>query len=322
MKRLLLAIVWAVVCGCILTACDHKDLLYPSLAKMIKITITFDWSQVDEEEQPEGMRVAIYEKDNDSNPLLYDVPFGDSLVVELPEGNYRVVTYNYDSDGVIISSDSSSQGITITTDGTTTPDGENASQTPSNVIGSTEKDLTEDIKEIEEWGDYNVVITPTRIVYHYQYEVNGVQQLGNIAKVSASLSNMYTSISLSGESAAKKAASALSTLALEAKVEGEQIVGDFYTFGYKQSASEEEEKPNNVFKLYITDKNGDMHELEQDVTPQIQNARAATSYQDKYLVIDFDFTVPKDTTHTSTGGGAFDVSADDWEDVNEDIIIN
>lgn len=322
LKSAMLALLVAFVGGMMLVSCDHKDLVYPVAAKTFKVTISFDWSQVADEDKPEGMRVAIYEKGNDSDPLLYDIPYGTSTTIELPEGEYRVVTYNYDADGVIISTSSGSSGITVTTESTKTPDGEDAQKTPSSVIGSTESDLTQDVTEIDEWGDISIVVKPTRIVYHYVYEVAGVKPLANIAKVSASLSNMYSSMSLSGESATTRSGYQLSTLALDAAIADTLITGEFYTFGFQQSENEEDDKDlPNIFKLYITDKNGDMHELQQDVTAQLKNARASSNYMDKYLFIQFNFEVPKDTTHTS-GGGAFDVTADDWEDVNEDIIIN
>ena len=61
-----------------------------------------------------------------------------------------------------------------------------------------------------------------------------------------------------------------------------------------------------------------MHLLRQSVSDQLLSVPRVGMVGDVHLVLNFNFTLPID----STASGGFDVSADDWEDVNIDIKIN
>ena len=80
-----------------LTACEHKDLCYdhPHFAK---VRVVFDWTKISNHDKPEGMRVVFYPTDDESNTWIFDFPGGEDGEVELPENDYRVICFNYDTD--------------------------------------------------------------------------------------------------------------------------------------------------------------------------------------------------------------------------------
>ena len=88
------------------------------------------------------------------------------------------------------------------------------------------------------------------------------------------------------------------------------MVGEFLTFGYQAGLSQD-------FKLYLRTREGKVYLLRQSVSDQILSAPRQGNVRDVHLVLNFDFALPADSTDT----GGFDVSADDWEDVNIDIKV-
>lgn len=83
-----------------LTACEHKDLCYdhPHFAT---VRVIFDWTKISNHDKPEGMRVVFYPTDDESNTWIFDFPGGEDGEVELPENDYRVICFNYDTDGMV-----------------------------------------------------------------------------------------------------------------------------------------------------------------------------------------------------------------------------
>ncbi|WP_195564951.1 DUF5119 domain-containing protein, partial [Bacteroides xylanisolvens] len=83
-----------------LTACEHKDLCYdhPHFAT---VRVVFDWTKISNHDKPEGMRVVFYPTDDESNTWIFDFPGGEDGEVELPENDYRVICFNYDTDGMV-----------------------------------------------------------------------------------------------------------------------------------------------------------------------------------------------------------------------------
>ncbi len=74
--------------------------------------------------------------------------------------------------------------------------------------------------------------------------------------------------------------------------------------------------PANVFRLYLKNRSGSVHVLEQDVTDQVHGVPVTGHIADVHMVLDFDYEVPSEPIG---GDGGFDVDVDDWDDVNIDI---
>lgn len=79
-----------------LSSCQHKDLCYRDSNKA-QVKVVFDWSQVVEKADPEGMVLFFYPVDG-GKPLRYDLKGKYGGVIELPVGHYDVLFYNNDTE--------------------------------------------------------------------------------------------------------------------------------------------------------------------------------------------------------------------------------
>ena len=115
----------------ILSSCNHKELYYEENAQFRLLKVAFDWSQLTGHEKPEGMRVIFFPKDGKSEPWIFDFPKGETRQIELPENDYGVISMNYDTNGIVWKNPNSYLDFTADTRDTKSPDGEQASLTPS-----------------------------------------------------------------------------------------------------------------------------------------------------------------------------------------------
>lgn len=82
----------AAVCMC---ACHQKELVYPA-STMVKVTIAFDWSEAPMAD-PEGMTVVFFPVGDEGRIWRYELKGRDGGTIEIPLGNYRMLTYNNDT---------------------------------------------------------------------------------------------------------------------------------------------------------------------------------------------------------------------------------
>ncbi len=75
----------------------------------------------------------------------------------------------------------------------------------------------------------------------------------------------------------------------------------------------------HVFKLYIKSRTGKLHVLETDVTQQVRSFPVEGHIGNVHLVLNFVRTFRRIPEAARTMAG-FDVGADDWADVNTDIL--
>lgn len=317
----------------ILSSCNHKELYYEENAQFRLLKVAFDWSQLSGHEKPEGMRVIFFPKDGKSEPWIFDFPKGEARLIELPENDYGVISMNYDTNGIVWKNPNSYPDFTADTKDTKSPDGEQATLTPSwlcgdhidwvsvnashaaassvNAVNTENAESTAASSENAENGVQVITLYPKSMVCRYTYEVNGIRKLERIADIRASLSGMSGSLLM----AADKLPDSLSEcLLFGGDVIGNQLRGGFYTFGSTRGSAAQ-----NLFKLYIKSKSGKLHVLEQDVTAQVQSVPVVGHVGDVHLVINIDFEIPEEGGGSSSGGAGFDVGVDDWGDVNEDI---
>lgn len=307
----------------VLSSCNHKELHYEANSQFRLLKVAFDWSQLSGHEKPEGMRVIFFPKDGKSEPWIFDFPKGEARQIELPENDYGVISMNYDTNGIVWENPNSYLNFTADTRDTKSPDGEQASLTPSWLCGdhinwvSVNASHAAASSESSENGVQVITLYPKSMVCRYTYEVNGIRKLERIADIRASLSGMSGSLLM----AADKLPDSLSErLLFGGDVIGNQLRGGFYTFGSTQGIA-----APNLFKLFIKSRSGKLYVLEQDVTAQIQSVPVVGHVGDVHLVINLDFEIPEEggggsSGGSSSGGAGFDVGVDDWGDVNEDII--
>lgn len=296
---------WGCLLGLLvgLSACEHKELCYDH-THGADVRILFDWQLLADSLRPDGMRVACYPATGGSG-WLFDFADLSGGVVHLPPTTYQVVCYNNDTQWVAVEDDTRTKGLHVYTGETKAPDGTPACLTPDFLCGTKQNDV--EVKDPELAGEQVIQLQPKRLTSRYTYEVNGLRGLERMADFRAELTGMIGELSITTEGVF---AARIDTLLFTGQRVGSQLVGEFLTFGYQDGCPQD-------FKLYLKTQTGKVHLLRQSVSEQIISAPRVGTVGDVHLVLNFDFTLPAD----STDSGGFDVSADDWEDVNIDIKI-
>lgn len=302
----------------ILTACEHKEFRYVT-SPFRSLRVEFNWERYEDFQKPEGMRVIFFPKDGTSEPWIFDFPNGEGRQIELPENEYRVICYNYDTSGISWENPNSFVEYLAKTRSVLAPDSVKASTTPSWLCGDHINWVS--LQNIPEGTEKVITLYPVRMVSRYTYEVNGIRNLERVADIRASLSGMSGSLLMAED----KLPDGLSeNLFFGGEIVGNQIKGGFYTFGYCQDIASPQ-----VFKLYLKCRNGMVIVVEQDVSAQVHSVPVKGHIGDVHLIINFKFhfDVPKLENegegggggNNSSGGAGFDVGVDDWADVNVDI---
>ncbi len=83
---------------CLITGCTQKNLIYPFI-DTYRVKILFDWGHA-VHAQPEGMTLMFYPCNPDTKMWRFDIADCDSGYVELPPGDYKVLTVNNDLPGL------------------------------------------------------------------------------------------------------------------------------------------------------------------------------------------------------------------------------
>ena len=286
-----------------LSACEHKELCYDH-THGADVRILFDWQLLADSLRPDGMRVACYPATGGSG-WLFDFADLSGGVVHLSPTTYQVVCCNNDTQWAAVEDDPRTKGLHIYTSETKAPDGTPACLTPDFLCGAKQNDV--EVKDPELAGEQVIQLQPKRLTSRYTYEVNGLRGLERMADFRAELTGMIGELSITKEGISSER---VDTLLFAGQRMGSQLVGEFLTFGYQDDCPQD-------FKLYLKTQTGKVHLLRQSVSEQILATPRAGMVGDVHLVLNFDFTLPAD----STDSGGFDVSADDWEDVNIDIKI-
>lgn len=294
----------------VLTSCEHKELKFPQTVKFRSLRVVLKWEQLADFEKPEGMRVIFFPLQGKGDPWIFDFPHGEEKTIELPANDYAVASYNYDADGVLWKNPDSFWRFTAYTRSVQTPDGEQACITPPWMCGYQLDRIS--VKDDGKEDELVITLHPENKVSRYTYEVRGIRHLERVADIRASLSGMSGSLLLANDELPDDVPS--ERLLFGGEVKDSQIKGGFYTFGYRQKSTEP-----LVFKLYIKSRTGKLHVLEQDVTQQVRSFPVKGHIGNVHLVLNFDFDIPEESGGNKNDTG-FDVGADDWADVNTDIM--
>ena len=225
--------------------------------------------------------------------------------MNLPPNLYQIICYNNDLQWAAVEEGPEQGCMLVHTSETKAPDGSPACLTPDFLCGAKQNDV--EVKDPELAGEQVIRLTPRRLTSRYTYEVNGLRGLERMADFRAELTGMIGELSISKEGLST---ARVDTLLFAGQRIGQQLVGELLTFGYQTGLSQD-------FKLYLRTAGGKVYLLRQSVSDQILLAPRLDNVRDVHLVLNFDFTLPAD----STDSGGFDVSADDWEDVNIDIKV-
>lgn len=296
------------------SSCEHKELCYTH-PHYSNIRVVFDWSNISEQDMPKGMRVVFFGMNSDTEAWTFDFPSGKDGVIELPEDDYQVICYNYDSYGITWDGIDNYPTYKAVSTTTVAPDGSEARTTPSLMVGDYISFI--DLKDIAEDTERTVDLTPQKLVCRYSYEVHGISGLDKIKEFGVGLSGMADALYIADDHLPENGSA---TLVSEANVADSVVVGHFYTFGYMP------QQIGNEFRIYMRSRSGKRYVDSHDVTEQIRRVPVIGHLADVHIVINSNFTVPTDTTDTGGGSGdnhdsMFDVGVDNWQDINTDIKI-
>lgn len=326
----------------ILSACEHKELceIHPHVKT---VRVVFDWQDAPDA-NPEGMCVFFYPVSGGS-PYRADFRGREGGEIQLQDGEYRVLCYNNDTEAVLYrNTDIFDRHEGYTREGNLfesiygnasqhTPRTQGTEEqpvviSPDMMWGCTASDVVISDKGIEylslslaasRAGEYNItrsaeqVITlyPHEQVCTYTYEVRNIKYLKHVTQVCGSISGMSGNLFFASEELGAKSV----TIPFAAASDGvSSITGEFYTFGHH----EENADPHHMtFYIWMDDGAKYAYGIDAgdkfNVTEQIHTAE---NKRHVHIIIEgLDLPQPIEN------GGGFDVSVDDWDIVEEDIIL-
>lgn len=297
-----------VIAWVLLSACEHKELCYDH-PHFTTVRVDFDWSQIDKEEMPEGMRVVFYPTDG-GDSWIFDFPEGKGQTIELPQKEYQAICYNYDTRGIDWTGQDSYRELTAETRKVASPDSIAMRAVSGFLCSSALNSVV--LKEQPNGSETVVLFQPRRNVCRYTYEIRGLKELSRVAALRAGLSDMGGSLNLAADSIPEE----LSDMILfGGEVKDSLIVGKFYTFGRSLKGK----MSQNQFRLYVRSTAGKIYILNADVTEQIRKVPLEEHIGDVHLIIRFEYDIPNNKPNDTSGG--FDVDVDEWEDIYIDIIV-
>ena len=287
---------------------------------------------------PANMRVGMYSPDNHS--LSYADFVGPEGGYISPEpGTYDILVYNFETESTILRGEddflkaeaytneispylkgqirplleqrrklrqerlaASSESETAATD-----DEERVVYEPDHLFVGRVKG--QDIPRLLlEEGDREIVIEveATSIVETWKIEIRGVQGAEYISSISAIISGQAASTYLySGEDSDESVSVYFTMQTNRARTSDEgMIMGSFNTFGKKPGVKNE-----LSLDVSITDSGGNTYDLHYDITSDFLDN------PERVIVIEDDISIDP----PSSGGGGFDPSVEDWDDVTSDI---
>ena len=347
MKHFVMAMLVAVV-ALGFASCEHKDLCYHH-PHTIKLKVQYDW-QYAPDADTEGMCIFFYPVNGgsyyrfDFNEFGTEQETGRSKPIggeiEIPAGEYYVITYNNNTEGVQFggiteygtheaytrNGDLFEPVTSVSTSFIPRAEGtedERTVITPDMMWGASPKEVitvpehgSSYIHEVIDSSmdgplltieaEEEVVFTfaPRELVCTYTYEIRNVKNIDQLTQCCASLSSMSGSMNMSTGELGKECVT-LPFAAIPYRNEN-TIKGGFYTFGHH----EDNANPHRML-LYVWLKDGKKYYYGKnsenfDVTDQIHNA---PDKRHVHIIIDgLDLPEPIEN------GEGFSPEVDDWGD--------
>lgn len=325
-------------------SCDHKELCYHhDHAETLRVV--FDWRDAPDA-SPAGMVVWFYPiEGTEGGALRFDVRGTEGREVRVLPGKYHIIAYNNDTElSLIGGSDDFYTHHIYTREGSIFepasgsrsqrfgdqppwPDGtedERVVVSPDEVWGckALDVEVTEQgvsylcfpLEEKDDWygrppivTEHIITLYPHDLLCRYSYEVRNVKNLGSVTNMCGVLTGMAPTLHFHDESLGPECVS----IPLPAyKADATTIRGEFLTFGHNTG----NEAPHR-FGLYLWLKGGkslfygkDGDDF--DVTGQVHDA---PNPRRVHFIID-GLDVPPVVSDEG-----WDVSFDDWNDVNEEL---
>lgn len=296
----------------LVTSCEHKPLWMPE-SPLDDTEVAYDWSAAPDAD-PEGMTLSLYTPSSNEKPWLYNLkPTGG--VIDVPEGTYRAISYNNDTDGILLRNTDSYEKTEIYTRNGELLDGLGEAYygtLPSRSVDEPvviTPDMIWSCASTVTTGDKKIILAPRQLTPRYSFTATEVSNLAGASKMCASISGLSGGIYLnSGESSVYPV-----TMPAAAKADGDsRINGGMITFGIPRAPSS-----RNILSLYIWLKDGTKHNFNFDVTEQVRQAADPMNVTVQISGISLPEITPSPDT-PGTGGG-IGVDVDTWHTVDIEL---
>ena len=343
MKKIFFSALMLLCASMLFTGCEHRPLVEVGGAARLNIRLVTDGVNNvtcniynESLERPsitsDKMRIFLY--DESGTQLLTQV-FTDektvdaqgyevlSRTVSIPYRDYRLLSYNFDVDGAYIEDEEDYNRIYAYTNEIPrtlyTRFGSRADAIgpvyyePEHVLVARKADLSIDPKQVQRGVDvdaHTVVHT-----YYIQIRISGQATLASNANALAILSGLSKASLLGEGEPVKEPVSIYFEMkkGVDPKIEDKNqhvLCAVFNTFGRLEDASS-----NLKITITVLARNGETFQKEIDMTPIFQTEDARLRH---WLLIDEVWEIPQIMDEED---GGFKPNIDDWEDIEQTVII-
>lgn len=250
------------------TGCTQKDLIYP-LVDACRVKVLFDWSHAPNA-HPEGMTLIFYPCNTDTRMWRFDIADYYGGYVELPAGEYKVLTVNNDLPGLRFINTShieTFEAVSVKLD----PE----DMMPSGMLyGTTKGTDCHPVLSIPAYSDswhasqreYTLTLTPDSLCSVLHLDILNLHNAKCLRSVSACISGIPYALMIESEHPEDPAMHARFTL--------EPIIPDSSVNLYGCTSMLGTPMPNVIYELSLTAimNDGSAYKKSFDVTPQLLNS--------------------------------------------------
>lgn len=294
-----------------LLSCEHKELCYthPHGAQFL---IEYDWSECDNP-NVDIMRILAYPLDG-GLPLGYYLAGGNGGELVIQFGEYNLLSYNSDTQSILLQGESSMETIeayvrtTTITEGVygvdepdlpTAIEGQELVITPDDIFKSTYENLISDDEELID--TIQLVMKP--LVKHISYQVSGIGNASSIGLIKGALGGVSSYIGVATE----QLSTVSSAMVFDGLLSGDTVYGEFDYFGVADNDD------TQWLVLFLWGDGGNLRATF-DVSQQI--ADAPDSYNVN-IIIETDISMPE----SISGDDGFSPSVEDWDESDDDNVL-
>lgn len=295
-------------------SCEHKELCYTH-PHGTYFQIEYDWSEceVDEVDEVDAMRLLAYPLDG-GLPLGYYLLGGDGGKLEIQFGEYDLVSYNIDTQSILLSGESSMETFEAYVRSTTITEGVYGADEPELPTVIEQQELVISPDRIFKSTYYNLVSADEEtidtiqmvmkpLVKHITYQVIGIGNTNSIEFIKGALGGVSSSIGIVDE----ELSDISSAMVFDGSLSDEIVYGEFDYFGIADNDD------TQWLVLFLWGDGGNLRAAF-DVSQQIADAA------DKYnvnIIIETDIYMPE----SISGDDGFSPSVEDWEESEGDNVL-
>ena len=308
---------------CVIVAamsCERRDMFNENKGIYLRLEIDTVITNYTVKQLPETMRVMIY--DEESKGLKgYNFVGPEGGEIGIAPGGYDMLVYNFGTEATAIRNDGSWESIEAYTNPVsrfmlanvavcfaknkadkptrpTRPEGEIVAYMPDHLFVARREGLQIPVRVENE-----VMIIDAKaktVVESWTVSVRTVKGMQYIRSVSALITGMSESNRIARNE--RSLSPVTIYLDMEKDAANNRLTGRFETFG--KIADQ-----RSVLSVVVTDTSGGQYQYDFDLTEQFENNPA------QHLSVETEIDVPE----PSKGGGGFNPTVDEWEDISKDI---